>query len=157
MSSEIQHVSNWLQQLDGTGGALFLDENGRCAIIGDGSFEVEIYAIPNDECFYINITILPVPSDHTAAFFEQALVLNLFKQETMGAALAVDPQDRSLVLSFSREIEHTTLQTFANIIDNLLATAAKIREQLASESQQAEARPAESLTYPHLMPFTQLV
>ncbi len=156
MSTEIQQVSDWLQQLDGTGGALFLDENGRCAIIGDGSFEVEIYAIPNDECFYVNVTILPVPSEKAADFFEQALVLNLFKQETMGAALAIDPQDRSLVLSFSREIEHTTLQTFANIIDNLLAAAAKIREQLADECNQEETT-SETLTYPHLMPFTQLV
>lgn len=156
MSSECEQVSNWLQQLEGTGGALALDENGRCAIMGDGTFEMEIYAVPNDACFYINITILPIPSDDRTGFFEQALTLNLFKQETLGAALAIDPKDNALVLSYSREIEATSLGTFANIIDNLLEAAAKIRDQLG-EVTDAPTATTDSVTFPHLMPFAQLV
>ena len=133
-----------------------LDENGRCAIMGDGTFEMEIYAVPNDVCFYINITILPIPSNDRTSFFEQALTLNLFKQETLGAALAIDPEDNALVLSYSRELEWTTLATFANIIDNLLEAAAKIRDQLGDVSESSNS-PAEAVTFPHLMPFGQLV
>ena len=153
MQSSFEQVNRWLAQLDQ--GNLALDDEGRCSLIGDDRFEMDIYAIPGGDSFYINIKICPLPHRQRERFFEQALLLNLFQQETLGATLAIDPQDQSMMLCYCRECEHTTQTCFTNSIDNLLETAAKLHDQLAESQamQDEEAFMPSTIQTPH-PPFT---
>ena len=74
----------------------------------------------------------PLPEPMNSALLEEvlALALNLLGSETRGGILAIDRAARSIVYSYSFDLETTDSIAFQNGIDNFIDVAATLREQL---------------------------
>lgn len=120
--------------------ALQLDDHGACVIAADGDRDLELFATPQGDRYFLSTAIMPLPADTNRGFFLKILAMNLFMQDTRGAALACDEQAGELVLCYSQTLEDGSASQFRNVMENFAQTAKKINGQLAQ--MQTAAAPA---------------
>lgn len=131
MSDANEQMKHWLAELSRAHGNNFtLDEQDRCFLSSSNGVRLVIHAPRFNSQFYLSAQLQLLPTENKEAVFEQALTLNLFQQETRGAAISIDAIANALVLCYCREIEHTNYTDFYNIVNNIIDTAADIRSQL---------------------------
>ncbi|CAM2064135.1 CesT family type III secretion system chaperone [Sulfidibacter corallicola] len=134
MNETMNQINTWLSELGAESGAtLTLDEHGCCPLVDADETEMEVHAVPTSDCFFLNAKILALPHTNREQVFYQALTLNLFQQETRGASVAIDPNDESLMLCFSKAVSETDATMFQNIVSNLFQTASHMRRELKVE------------------------
>lgn len=140
MTQSTQLINSWLYQL----GEFILDEQGRCFLTADNGIELAIYTLPESDQFYIDCELITVFDDHSAALFEHALILNMHQQITQGASIALDAENKVLLLCYTRHYEYCSFQQFANILNNVALLASELSAELMSslqrEERQAHAR-----------------
>jgi hypothetical protein len=122
-----QAVNGWLRELAGKLGAenFSLDENGSCTFEFDGRFQVGIEAPEESEIVHLYAVIAAVPADETerAMLCERLLKLNLFGEETGGAAFAIHEATNNVLLCFNVTVEECDAQVFENRIGNFIEVA----------------------------------
>ncbi len=143
MNHEQSQLHAWLAELGSRQGAQFqLDDQGRCSISANENTSIVLYGPAGNDIFYINVELLPLPEEGQEQLFRLALNLNLFQQETLGAAIALDEESTSLILCYSREYGDTSFQDFSNTLNNMVALSDTLRLQLedACRNEPSEVR-----------------
>lgn len=130
-------LNAWLAEIHP---ALQLDDQGACVIAADNNRDLELFATPQGDRFFLSTAIMPLPADSNRGFFLKILAMNLFMQDTRGAALACDEQAGELVLCYSQTLADGDATQFRNVMENFAQTAKKINDQLAQ--MQTAATPA---------------
>ncbi|CAM2009687.1 CesT family type III secretion system chaperone [Acanthopleuribacter pedis] len=150
MTQANEQVKHWLAQLGAQiGVALSLDDEGLCSLTAGEDLTVDVICPPGDTCFYLNLTLLDLTGQSSREMvLQQALTMNLFQQETAGAAIALDPDAEALMLCFTQPVEGTQFSTFNNILTNLVTTGRQLKGQLeAASREQAAPQPSNAAAF----------
>ena len=142
MSHAQSQVNSWLAQLGAQSGASFsLNEQGCCLMTAANGVELELFATETSGRFFLSATLLKLPQGNHNAIYFKALSLNLFMQDTRGAAVALDDQAGELVLCYSHQIEGCEFTVFQNVIQNFVETTETMKGHLKL-MEQNEQNPA---------------
>ncbi|WP_018694407.1 CesT family type III secretion system chaperone [Algicola sagamiensis] len=139
MSYADHQLQHWLTEFGQSFGTNFqLDDEGRCSLQANDDVILNLAIRNGDEGFTVNAVLYEVPTQHKVTTFEKALSLNLFQAETRGAAIAYDEQANSLMLNFTGEFARLNYQDFTNILNNLVDTTAKLRQNLEANTDKGD-------------------
>ncbi|CAM2010506.1 CesT family type III secretion system chaperone [Acanthopleuribacter pedis] len=138
MQAVTETVNQWLQQMSlGWEAPLSLDEEGTCSIRSGNGYLLELYVVEAAACCYFSIPLMPVPHDDRETFYETVLAFNVHQQETSGGTLAVDPNEKRLMLCYSQPVPALTSELFSNLIQNLISSAASLEQKLTERQMEA--------------------
>ncbi len=131
MQAVIETVDQWLRQMSSDWETpVGLDEEGACAISAGNGFTLELYVVPTSGMCHMGIYLMDVPFEARELFYAMLLHMNLHQQETQGATLAVDPIRQGVLLCYMQAVSSLTSEYFHNLIQNLIATAATLKEHM---------------------------
>lgn len=144
MQAVKETVDQWLQQMSlDWDTPLSLDEEGTCSIRSDNGYILELFTVEATSSCCFSIPLMDVPHENREAFYATILAVNVHQQETCGCTLAVDPESQDLLLCYSQPVASLTAEFFANLIQNLISTAASLIQKI--ESRLADHSPSQAL------------
>ncbi|MCO7222895.1 CesT family type III secretion system chaperone [Pleionea sp. CnH1-48] len=126
-----EKIKTWLRQLGQQQHDHFeLDNSDKCFLHIDTDLTLIVCAPQASSKVFLTIELMRVPSISRESFFEKALQLNLFQQETHGATLAIDDISNKVVVCYSHDISELSFTDFSNLLNNLATVARKLLEKL---------------------------
>jgi Tir chaperone protein (CesT) family len=143
--SNRETVAGWLRVLPGVEEPLQIDDRGQCVITVDDAVCV-VFVPETLPVFHLYSDLMPLPLDVRSTQLEAILIFNLFTERTGDAVLALDPEPRSLVLTYKRGLDDTDATIFGNTLFNFAEAAKRVKQDLieilAPSEEQAQSNEA---------------
>lgn len=139
-------VNSWLTELGTSADQAFvLDEEGRIGLNYEG---LDCFLELDEEhgLVYLAIPLIEVPSHNDAEFLRQVLACNLYRQETGGATLALDPEQDQIVLCHHLEGEPADGVFFQNVLGNMLEISQSLQTRFSEQIQATSKAPDANMT-----------
>ncbi len=130
-------VNQWLSDMSPE---LVLDDFNYCAITAENGIECALEIAPGGETLSFYAPLVEVAAEDQNHTFRKALSLNLFQVETVGASIAFDRHNGFVVLNLLHTVEDLDKTTFANTLNNFVATAQKLKTALKENSFEPDNR-----------------
>lgn len=126
------HILNqWLKDFSALKGQDFaLNNQGHCLLKADNDISLQLFADDEGQCCWLNVDLVKL-EQLDVVILAKALSMNLFQKQTRGAVIALDETLNRLFLSHRILVKGHDTTDFINIINNLVSTSLKIREQLS--------------------------
>lgn len=123
-------VHGWLQEIDDQFG---LDENGSSTFEYANQLKVGIEVSDNGIAhLYAIITSIPEEDAERAKLYERLLKLNVFGDQTDGAAFAIHEVTNTILLCYNVAVENCDAQLFENMLGNFVQVASRWHTELSS-------------------------
>jgi hypothetical protein len=145
--SAIATLKSWFEgYAQDLGTELNWDGDGCALELSDGTL-IEIGASDETEGVYIYSNLMECPKDEQEKYevFYRALTMNLHQAEALGGAICLSPDDKNILLSYSRNISDLTPESLANTLDLFIGSAIESKGILnyqAPEEADDEEAPA---------------
>ena len=125
-------ITPWLLELGDEldVGDLAPDAQGVCTFSHHWLFELNIAAADDEPLLQLYAPILAVPERNRLLLFRTLLEFNLLGQKTNGTTLSLEPDGKSVVLSYAHPVELLDYTAFANLVRNVLDIATDLQRQL---------------------------
>ncbi len=128
-TSVIDRLAPWLQLLPEKSHS---NEDGTCRYEYPGFFTLTFdVVIQNEEQLLIYTTLAALNAKNRLVLCHKLLELNFFCQQTDGAMLSLAPHSDDIILSYAHPFAMLDGAAFVALIDNFLATAARLKQSLA--------------------------
>lgn len=132
--------------------ALHLDQGNGCQVVFDGQTTFDMEFPPDSGHAYLNCVVLPFARGKAAEVNARVLAANAFGLATRGASFARDPVSDDLVLTRRLETASLTVESFAQVISDMLDVAqAWARELSATDARQDKAKPGAAVVDSRLL------
>lgn len=113
---------------------LALDAGKGCQIVFDGDTPVDLEFVPDEDRVYGSAVVLPASRAESAAVHARALLGNGFGLMTAGAAFALDPVTRDLLLTRAWPLAATAVEAFAQDLARLVEATQAWRKDLEANA-----------------------
>lgn len=111
---------------------LKFDNNGCARLLFDQRMAVDLERDADASCIHIYTVLCAAPPPGTGeALYRRLLEGNLFGSQTQGAALAVDATSHEIILCRSVDVESSSSDDFARLIEKFLAAVEHWQQELA--------------------------
>ena len=130
---------------------LKFDGKGCARLLFDQRLAVDFEHDADAGCIHLYTVLGASPAPGSGeAMFRHLLEGNFFGTQTQGASLAIDPSRNEIILSRTVEVEATSSEDFARVIEKFLAATSHWQEQLAGSAH--DEAPPDSLAQAPRMP-----
>lgn len=138
-----EQVNQWLAELgEQTQADLTLDQNGRCSLSAGDDVDLDLFCAPAHDNFFLSLPLMSLADQNSRLLLmEHALNVNLFQQETNGAAIALDPESHDLLLCYAHPLDGTDFGAFYNILGNMIETGRALKNRLTAFNREATVEP----------------
>lgn len=135
---------------------LKFDNNGCARLLFDQRIAVDLERDADAGCIHVYNVLCAAPPPGTGeALLRRLLEGNLFGSQTQGAALAVDAASHEVILCRSVDVESSSSDDFARLIEKFLAAVEHWQQELAGsgagEASQQPDRTAQAAHMPTYM------